>query len=438
MKQEIINYVKSRAKSFEIYYSEAEMFNIEIFNNKPNFISGGSSRGMGVRVIHDKKIGFAYTNSIDNYKECVEKALSIAKVSKEDPNFKNFAFPQKYKRLSNINKELASFNEDNFVNFNEAFLSNVKSVDERISINSGSYVKETEKIRVVNSEGVDFEEERVENAFDCSLGIKFEGKLESIDMAKCDIKKIDPVIGIENAKRLMGVLNKQELSSSTMQLLLHPEAVSSLFEQSFVFAVNAENAQEGKSVFAGKLGQAVCNPLLDITDDGIAKGLFCTRSCDCEGTLSQKTPLIKKGVLKNFLYDTYTANKDGIKSTGNAYRSVASLPSIDVNNFMISPGNKSAIINDVEKGLLVRNLLGAHTMNAPTGDFSLAVNEGYYINKGEVIFPVKDVMIAGKFFELIKDVTALSKEVEHCFAGTGGFYVPYILFPKIAVIGKKA
>jgi PmbA protein len=442
MISEITKYVKSKVKDFEVYYAHVDEINAEVNNNKINLISEGEARSVGVRVVIDGKMGFAYTSNLDKFKECVENAIKIAKLNDKDPFFKNFALPKSYEDLHILNKDTQKIDADYIHDFNEEFLNNVHSVNKDMIVSGASFVRGISTMHVVNSEGVEFEEKDASNVFQYGLTLKKDGNLESLEMDKASR---DPLkaegIGKEGAERLMSILGRKQAPSSFSQLLLHPEAFADLLAESYSFAISADNVQQRKSIFAGKLGKPVFDDKITITDDGLSPGLFCTRSCDVEGNPSKKFLTVEKGVLKSFLYDEYTANKDNLESTGNAYRSSNTQPRIGTNNVIMKEGCVKDMLGEMKNGIYAKGLLGVHTMNEATGDFSLSLLEGHYVENGEIKFPVKDTMVAGNFFELMRNVEALGKTAKpaikrQTFAGNGGYYIPEVLFPKVRVIGK--
>jgi PmbA protein len=163
---------------------------------------------------------------------------------------------------------------------------------------------------------------------------------------------------------------------------------------------------------------------------GIRTGMF-----DAEGVPHQKTPVIEKGVLKNFLFDSYTANKQGKESTGNASRAgYLSTPNIEATNFRIKPGAKSPeeLLNEVDDGLMVSYLQGAHSSNPVSGEFSVVATPAWKIHKGKIEHASRGVMLAGNIFELLKNVSAVGNNERKM----GQLVAPWLLVDNVRVIGK--
>jgi PmbA protein len=161
------------------------------------------------------------------------------------------------------------------------------------------------------------------------------------------------------------------------------------------------------------------------------------RTClfDGEGVPQQKTLLIDKGVLKGFLYDNYTAKKEGKESTGNASRSgYLSTPDIDTTNFHIMSGVSSAddMIRQVDDGLLVYYLQGAHSSNPVSGDFSVVATPVWSIKDGEIISAARAVMLAGNIFEVLKSVKLVGNNERQI----GSLITSWLMVENVRVIGK--
>jgi PmbA protein len=156
-----------------------------------------------------------------------------------------------------------------------------------------------------------------------------------------------------------------------------------------------------------------------------------TSASDDEGVPSQRTTVIKKGTLESYLYDSYTAGKEGLKSTGNGSRSsYTSPPSVGLRNFIIDYPGKD-VIADTESGVFVNTIIGAHTANSISGDFSVEARNAFTIKDGALDKPVKSLMISGNAFELLKHITGAGLDVRK----VGGIITPSIRVSNMSVIG---
>ena len=170
------------------------------------------------------------------------------------------------------------------------------------------------------------------------------------------------------------------------------------------------------------VSKKVFDEKLTINDNGLLDGGLSSEIFDGDGVPAQNTALVKKGVVKGFIYDLIRAQKENKKSTGNAARSYNCLPAVGISNFQIMPGKKE-IIPEIDKGLLLYNPLNAHSINSITGDFSLGVMEALWIEKGEIKYAPKHVMISGNIFDLLKNIKLIGKDVMQ----TGSLVSPSIV-----------
>ncbi len=225
------------------------------------------------------------------------------------------------------------------------------------------------------------------------------------------------------------------IETKTTKLILTQFALQDLLYFTLVNAVKADNVQRNQSPFKDKIGENVASENVTIHDDGLFQGGLRTWMFDGEGVPHQKTTLIERGVLRNFLYDNYAAKKEGKESTGNASRAgYLSTPDIEPTNFHLMPGNKTAdqLMSEVDDGLIVYYLQGAHSSNPVSGEFSVVATPAWEIKKGEIKNCTRGVMLAGNIFEVLKNVSVIANNERKM----GQLIAPWILVENVRVIGK--
>jgi PmbA protein len=193
-------------------------------------------------------------------------------------------------------------------------------------------------------------------------------------------------------------------------MLLTPMAANEMIEEVVAYAINSDTVQKRSSYFAGKIGKQVVSELLTVEDDGTNVEGLNASSFDREGVPHHRNIVIEKGVLKKFLYNTYTARKDGVRSTGNASGSTSSPPLVSTTNFLIKPGssNFDTLVSEIRHGIIVSRFSG--NVNPVNGDFSGVVKGGHLVRNGTIQYPVKEVMVAGNVFEALLHLNGISKE----------------------------
>ena len=202
-------------------------------------------------------------------------------------------------------------------------------------------------------------------------------------------------------------------------------------EEVISHSINSDAVQKKSSHFAGKIGRKVASDLLTVDDDATNVEGLGASSFDREGVPHHRNNVIEKGVLKKFLYNTYTAKKDGVRSTGNASGSTSSPPSVSTTNFVVRPGRPSldALISEVKKGIMISRFSG--NVNPVNGDFSGVVKGGRLIRNGTIQHAVKEVMVAGNVFEALHRLNGLSRERKIIYDSI----LPYMRFDGISFTG---
>ncbi|HJV66184.1 MAG TPA: TldD/PmbA family protein [Geomonas sp.] len=181
-----------------------------------------------------------------------------------------------------------------------------------------------------------------------------------------------------------------------------------------------DNVVKGKSLLRGRVGEQLFSGLITVRDNGILPGGMGSAPCDGEGVPQQDTLLVSKGVLQQFLYDSYWGRRMGQASTGNSTRgSIKMPPRLGAHNLFIETGPDSFqnLVKSVGKGILITDVMGIHTANPISGDFSVGA-AGFYLEGGEIVHPVKGIAIAGNLLELFGGVDMVADDLR--FFGSVG------------------
>ena len=244
-------------------------------------------------------------------------------------------------------------------------------------------------------------------------------------------------VGTEAARQAVCSLNAQKMCSGVFPVIFTQSAFRALLHYTVINAVKADFVLRDRSAFKDKIGKNVASEIVSVYDDGLLAWGLLTRKFDGEGVPCQKTTVIENGVLKNFLYDNYSANKAGTKSTGNASRSggesYASTPVLEANNFVFSSGNQTPdqLVSEIKNGLIVYGVQGAHSSNPESGEFSVVATPVWKIENGVVTHALRDVMLTGVFFDVMKNISGLGNNVRQL----GQFVAPWIKVESIKAVG---
>ncbi len=422
--------VSKYCDDYEIFAENSQLLQLEAENNNLNFAKEEVNLGIGIRVIYENKLGFAYTSNMNKIPQTAEKAYLNAKLNEEDPNF-SFAEKASLPTIKNIydskNKELEL---SEMTSFMESLLNTVE--ENGCEPTTGGFSRGFGEEIIVNSNGVNVSDEST--GFGAYVAVnahkndELSSAYDSISSCKYDFN------GDELAEKVSKLASDSiggvNIETGDKDVVLDYHAATGILA-TFMSGFSADNIQRGRSILKDKVGESIVSENLSIYDDGTYDGGLSSGKFDGEGTQSQKTELVKNGVLKSFIYDIYTANKAQIKSTGNGFRgSFSSTPSVNASN-IIFDFNKMAKIQEIDNGILATDVLGAHTANPISGDFSVEVNNGFLIENGEITKPVKKAMISGNVYETLKNCEGLDSEIKQY----GPFIIPKILLHDLRVIG---
>ncbi|MCL6559408.1 MAG: TldD/PmbA family protein, partial [Firmicutes bacterium] len=230
---------------------------------------------------------------------------------------------------------------------------------------------------------------------------------------------VPEALGREAAERAVKLLGARTAKTCTVPVVFDPYVAVDIVGL-LGPALTAEAVQRGRSLFAGKIGERVASGDVNLVDDGTYSGGIGTAPFDGEGVPSGRTVLVEGGVLQGYLYNTYTAKKEGKASTGNAVRaSFKTTPTVGTTNFYLKPGGRppEELIREIPNGLYVLEVMGMHTANPISGDFSVGA-KGVWIENGILTRPVRGIVIAGNVIELLKNVDAVANDLRF-FGGRG-------------------
>jgi PmbA protein len=479
--RDIVKKVPFEAEAFII---NSKTLSIEINNQKIEAINKGTDFGIALRVIKDKKMGFAYSSDID-IDSLIDKALHNSNVSEID-EFNQFAQPTKNSlaesviatpnevrgKQSHCNNGIAS----SFISFsprNDCVHSQVsepltsldlfdKEIDNASMEDKIRIAKEVEKAaydtdkRITKSEHVSYSEHETEIYISNSNGINNSYKTNNCGgfaqiicesngeaeegMAADYFKKwsdLNPKqIGKEAAINALELIGGKTIKTEKMPIIFNP-FVGAEFMDAISGILSAEAVQKNKSALAGKIETSVASKIVTVLDDGTMEKGLGSAPFDAEGTPCRKNLLIDNGILKCFMHNTYTASKDKTASTGNAERiSFKSTPGIGLTNFYIKPGiqKKEDLISKVRKGLYITRVMAMHSVNPISGDFSVGA-AGIMIENGQKTYPVRAVTIAGNLLELLHSIEDIADDLRF-FVYAGNCGSPTLLISSLMVGGE--
>jgi PmbA protein len=418
--------VKAGASDAEVTIREGDEFSTLVRMGEVETLKESGSRGMGLRVLMAAENGYrvASTSTSDFTPEGIEYlvkgALSLASVTSVDP-FAGLADPDEFGSLPG---DLQLYHEDVYslptaerIEYARRAEAAALSADTRITNSAGgSFDASTGRKSFANSRGFAGEYQASSCSISCSpiaLGKSGEMQRDYWYSYTRSLQKLasPESVGIEAARRTLRRLDGRRVKTQQAPLVFAPEISRSLIGAIFE-AASGDSIYRGASFFTGKLGERVAAESVTVIDDGAMIGGFGTSPFDGEGLPSRRTVIVDRGVLANYLLNTYTGRKLNMKSTGSASRGLAGNPGIGAGNLYLVAGNQSPeeILRSVPAGLYVTELIG-QGVNMVTGDYSRGAS-GLWIENGELTYPVQEITIAGNLKEIFRNITAIGSDLE--------------------------
>jgi PmbA protein len=421
--------LKAGATDAEAVVYEGDEFSALVRLGQVETLKESGSRAVGLRVFIGQRT--ASTSSSDFSSESiarlVEGAVTLAKITSEDP----FAGLPEAHEFGKLEGDLHLYFDDvnemppaERIEIARRTEAAAMAYDTRIqNSGGGDFDTSTSHKILMNSRGFTGEYRRSYCGFSASpIAQDEKGGMQRnywFSNARTVTKLENPEeIGQEAARRTLKRLGARQVKTQKAPVVFSPEIARSIIGNIFD-AANGDSIYRNASFFSGLLGEQVAGENITVVDDGtmvfdggdIKTGGFGTRPFDGEGLPSRRTVLVERGILKNYVMNTYTARKLNMKSTGNASRGLAGNPGIGAGNFYLEAGTLSPeeIIGDVKNGLYVTETMG-FGVNLVTGDYSQGAS-GMWIENGEIAYPVEEITIAGNLKGMYKNIVAIGNDL---------------------------
>jgi PmbA protein len=387
-----------------------------------------------VRVVVDGQLGFAASSDMTALDKLVTNALQSAAYG--DPVPIAFPGPQDALTVRTFDQAIVDMPIPRLVDIGQQIIEYLREIEPDAQINA-TLERGVQRVSIRNQSGADIAIERSPMSMMLEVSrVKGDDVLLMFDVQGTTVWNDDYMGFVRRiGEKLELAKRNATIQSGRMPVLFAPDGALVL-SLPLMLGINGKNVYTGISPMRGKAGTQLFDEKLHLADDATIDGKFGSAAYDDEGVAHRRNVLIEDGVLRGFLYDLKTAAQSGVSSTGNASRSLFSPPSPSPTNLVLEPGATplSDMVEGIEEGLLVDNVLGLGQGNVISGAFSNSVSLAFKIEKGEIVGRVKDVSIAGNIYELLRDIAAVSQESEWVYQN---FRLPYILLPDMNVVAKK-
>jgi PmbA protein len=424
----------------EIFLRSYSSTTIEVKEQKIDAFDRAKDIGAGLRVLVGGRMGFAFTTDLSEsaLKSLAQAAVTNAQNTEPDPYH---SIPEKpagaYQNVTIYDPEIVRLTEKEKIDRVMAMEREAFAVDPRIKrIRKASASFSEADTIILNTHGTEVAYQST--VCSSSIEVVAEEKGESQSGSEFDVNRFYRKLMIEEvgrraAQRALDLLGAKHIESIKAPVILEA-TVAQEFLSIMASGFSAESVQKKRSLFMGKLDKVVTSPVIRIYDDGLLEGGLGTAPSDDETVPMKKKTIIDKGRLALFLYNTYTANKDKTVSTGNGMRGgFKGIPGVGITNLYIEPGKISLeeLIRQAGRGLFVAEVMGMHTANPISGDFSVGAT-GFWIENGTKAYPVREITIAGNILDLMKNVDIVGCDLR--FLGRIGS--PSLLVKELSIGGK--
>jgi PmbA protein len=401
------------ASDAECTIAEGNEFSAGVRMRELENLKEAGSRAAGLRILIGRKTGSSYTSDLsrEGIAHMVKSAVELADITTDDPH----ADLPEADELGSIDGDLKLYSAD------------VEGLATGLKVDTAKRAEEaalSADPRISNSEGASFDTHLGRHIFANSRGFAGEYRSSYCGLSTVPVARegesmerdywdsssrsfagleAAEAVGRKAAARALRRLNAVKVDTRKVPVIFEPRTARSLLDNVFE-AVHGMLIYRHESFLAGKLGEKVAGENVTVIDDGTIPALFGTSPFDDEGVPSRRTMVIERGVLRNYLLNSYAARKLGMKTTGNGSRGLTGNAGIGHGNFYLENGVQTPeqMIAGISDGFYVTELIGMG-VNIVTGDYSRGA-AGIWIRNGELAFAVSEVTIAGKLQDMLFDL----------------------------------
>jgi len=407
-------------ESVEVVASHEQDTEIRVYEGEIEQFTASESHGVGIRVIHENRQGFAYAGSLDEdvLAETLREARDNAGFGSVDEflglaESDGVAVPS----LNLYDSRVVEMATDAKIALALDLEAQTRAGDPRISgIESADYVDSISESAIVSTAGIESTSREsgsyvsvtalAEEDGDTQIGFGFSVGRDpnSLDVGRAASDAVD------RATRLLGATQPE---TERVTIVFDP-FVTAQFLAILGGTMDGDSVLKGYSLFANRLGEEVASPLFTLVDDPTNPDAFTAGETDGEGLASRRNVLVDGGHLNAFVHNAYTGRRMDTASTGSAVRSYATVPRVGTRALFLEPGDQSQteLIAGIDNGVLIQGVAGIHSgVNPVSGDFSTGA-EGLRIRNGELGEPLREITIASTLQKMLGDIEAVGNDVD--------------------------
>ncbi len=414
-----------RADEVEVFYARGTSVSAGIKKGILGTAEESEAWSMAIRTVQDGRIGFSSTGDPDRWKECLDAALASGRLATPQ-QWGGFPRPADMADIASSSDSRLIVEIEDAAGMVDSLLAG--AAEHPVEVVGGSADLARSYVAVANTNGVTYGMDRtvaavsLEAIREQSTGYEFDASPFCADI---DARSVGEKAAALAARSHGG----RDIGTGRYDVVLSPVAAASIIGQVLLPALSGRNVKAGRSFLADKVGEQIFDETLSVYDDPFAPGIGST-AWDAEGIPTRRLVFVEQGVLRRFAYDLKTGYRYGEGSTGSAVRSGGEPPGIGFHNLFVD-GPRIREPGD-ERAVWIHDVVGAHTANPFSGDFSVEISNPFWIEGGDLIEPIRTAMLSGNVFEMLSSIGGLGNDTRR----VGRLTIPSIHLSEQQIIGK--
>ncbi|MGN7386465.1 TldD/PmbA family protein [Sporosarcina sp. SAFN-015] len=402
----------------ELYYEKKESLTIGLYEGEVDKYDFSDVQGASIRGMHNGKTGYAFTEKFDEDSVAflLKNAVENAELIENEPE-ELFTQKAEYEEIQFYSPELDTVKPEDMILFLQKVEKKILSSDPRVKkVTTSQMQNQKFEKGLFHDKGLELKEANNFLLFYVSILVQEKDELKSgfVFRISKDFNELDiDEIVKEVVEQGVSMLGERNYPNKNYPVVLKNEAAASLLS-TFTSSFSAEAVQDNRSRLKGKVGEKIAAAHVNLIDNPFLPAGIQSATFDSEGVPTRKLNIVEEGNLQTYFHNLKTAKKDGVETTGHAYRS-SYKGSVEVSpsNFYIEPAYQTyeQLYAGFEEGIVITDLAGLHSGADPiSGDFSLAAN-GYFVKDGKIVGPTKQMTVAGNFFEVLQDIEGIGSDL---------------------------
>ena len=405
----------------DLFVERNQVNDVSTLSGQVQDIGSGIEFGIGIRLVYGSKVLYGFTNRTDA-EELKRVVSDLAARDRRDPALTARAFDlRKAPDMHTAQRTLSRDPETRSkVEWLLAADREARNSGNLISQVRGSCVQREQAVEIFSSDGLQIQDRRHYTRLRISAiatdgdkhatGVAIEGALQGWELAE---RFGATETGAEAARQALVNLRAQDCPSGQMPVVIGNGFGGVIFHEACGHLLETTSVAKKASVFHDRLGDTIADPVVNAVDDGTLVHEWGSINVDDEGMTTERTQLIQEGKLVNFLADRIGSEQTGHPRTGSGRRqSYAFAPASRMRNTFIEPGksSKAEMIASIQRGIYAARM-GGGSVQPGTGEFNFAVTEGYFVEKGEIRYPVRAATLTGTGPDVLKRISMVGNDM---------------------------